>query len=345
LRKSCFGVIILLIFFAFFATPSRCEENLPKETIRMAMFINYHPAYGSWLSKIVVLEFEGVEGLPIETNSPAFGEGFVEATILDVSYGMNGTAIRVVVEYDLSVNNETANNYASMISDEVMNAIGQSDLPVFWRNMRIDKATNRLIVTIDRGLKPRTYSFFKDFLKYRPKDGFASLVTEEFLEKSTSGQEASLSRARYILQKTSIDYQWNFDISFSFDEDLKDEDWVEILDLNSLLLNDGLIEPSGQRISEIIVEMPKYHKIPTGTYEMSIESIFPPQSVKEEDGWVRVTYQLTAPIDNVVATVKVSKLKPSFEWEKIIPVILVIAALAVIVILFLKKRKGGEKGR
>ncbi|MGB9774909.1 MAG: hypothetical protein ACPL4I_13005, partial [Bacteroidota bacterium] len=148
----------------------------------------------------------------------------------------------------------------------------------------------------------------------------------------------------YIVQKTNNSFSWAFKISFCVNTDLKDEEWLETLDLNSLLLNNGSIEPSEQRTSEIIVEMPRKHNIPTGTYEMSIEDISPPQSI-EKDDWIRVTYQLTAPIDNVVATVKVSKLKPSFESDKIIVIVLVVAALAAIVTLFLKKRKGGEKGK
>ena len=343
---------MLLIFFAFFAPPSRCEENLPKETIRMAMFINYHPAYGSWVDKIVVLEFEGVEGLPIQINSPAFEDGFRKARILWMPWGTQGYAIRLVMEYDPSINNETASAYASTISEEVMKIINQTKLPTFFTKTYLDNATNTVIAIVDRGFLPEALSSIEGLLEYRPKGGFADLITESFLQNyvpakidSTGRLGRSLTELEYSLQKINNSYSWNFKISISFHIDLKDEDWVEILDLNSLLLNDGRIEPSEQRTSEIIVEMPKYHKIPTGTYEMSIESIFPPQSVKEEDDWIRVTYQLTAPIDNVVATVKVSKLKPSFEWEKIIAIVIVMVALTVIVILFLKKRKGGEKGK
>jgi len=317
----------------------------------MAMFINYHPAYGSWVAKIVVLEFKGVEGLPIQINSPAFEDGFRKARIFWMPWGTQGYAIRLVMEYDPSINYETASAYASTISEEVMKIINQTKLPTFFRKTFLDNATNIVIAIVDHGFLPEALSSIEGLLEYRPRGGFADLITESFLQNyvpgkidSTGRLGQSLTELEYSLQKINNSYRWDFKISISLHTELKDEEWDETLDLNSLLFNDRPIEPSEQRTSEIIVEMPKYHKIPTGTYEMSIEDISPSQSV-EEDDWMRVTYQLTAPIDNVVATVKVSKLRPSFEWDKIIAIVLVIVALAVIAILFLKKRKGGEKGK
>ena len=56
-------LLLLLSSLTNFAVYCVEESEKPKEVIHMALFINYHPAYGSWVSKMVVLEFEDVEGL------------------------------------------------------------------------------------------------------------------------------------------------------------------------------------------------------------------------------------------------------------------------------------------
>ncbi len=340
--------IVACLLTSFAVLECNAEESLgkPEEVIRMALFIVYYPFVSkSKITKIVDLHIEDVEGLPIDTNNPAFGDEFKEATILLVGYGgLEGEAIRLVMEYDLSVDNETANEYALMISDEVMDVINKTGLPIYWTNTRIDNVTNTLIVTIDRGLLPRTLASIEGLLKYRPKDGFAGLVTEKLLRETYPWKEPSLGKLKYSLKKTSNGYRWDFTISFSLATELRDEEWIETLNLNSLLLYNGSIQPADYRNSTIIVEMPKKHKIPQGTYETSFETVYPAADVEERDGWLRVEYQVTAPIDNVVATVKVSKLKPGLEWDLIIAIIFIVAALAIVVTFFVKKkRKGGEK--
>lgn len=326
-------------------------SSKPSETIRIAMFINYHPAYGSWVSKIIAMDFEDVKGLPIETNNPAFGEGFVEATILWVSYGMDGWTIRLVMRYDLSVDNETANEYASMISDEIMRIIDKANTSIYWRNTRIDNESNTLVVAIDRGLLPRTLSSLEGLLKYRPRDGFASLISDNLLSKYIPGEiheigpllELGLSDLKYVLEKKNGKCYWNFRIQFNVRIALGDEQWVEALDLNSLLFNDELISPSSQRSSEIIVEMPKRHSTPSGTYEVSIETVHPDGVVEEYDGWIRVVYQVTAPIDNAVAAIKVNRIEAINWYGRFIIIGLIVVALVLVVILIEKKAKGGEK--
>ena len=346
------AMLLLLLFqltsFAVYSAEESLEK--PEEVIRMALFVDYHPAFGSWVTKTLDIWFEDIEGFPIATNGPAFGDGFKEAHILYVSYGAEGFAIRLVIKYEISVDNKTANEYALMVSDEVMNVINKTSLPIHWTNTRIDNATR--IVTIDRGLLPRTLSSIKGLLEYLPKDGFGSLITEKLLEKFVPGEiheegpllELGLSRLRYTLLKINDSYRWYVIISFGVRTSLGHEEWIETLDLNSLVFHEGPIEPSVQRTSRIIVEMPKRRSIPTGNYETNFETVYPAADVEEKNGWLRVDYQVTTPINNFVAKIKISKLDEGFNYGIPIIVGLVILAILVIaVIFFRKKRKGGEK--
>ena len=317
----------------------------------MALFINYHPAYGSWLSKIIVLEFEDVEGLPLEIDSPPFNDGFIKARIFWMPWGRQGYAIRLVMEYDPSVSNETVMEYASVVSEEVMELINQTSLPIFFKKVYKDNSTNTLVAIIDHGYLPEALDSLRGLLKYRPREGFADLITDDFLRNYIPGEYYDstgvhgqwLTELEYTLRKTNDSYRWAFKLSFSVQTALKNGEWTEILNLNSLLLSNDSINPSTQRNSTIIVQMLKYHRIRQETYEVSFESVYPPQTVREENDWILVTYQVTAPIDNVVATIKVSKLKPSLEWDEIIAIIFIVATLAIIVTFFIKKKRKGVK--
>jgi len=345
LMKKSVIALLMVSFASFVSSGTANDSEKPKETIRMAMFIRSFQAE-CWVSKTVDIWFEDIEGLPIETNGPAFRNGFKEASILWVSYGMEGYAIRVVIEYDLSIDEETASNYALMVSDEVMNIINQTGLPVYWRNTRIDDATDTVVATVDRGLIPRNLSSLEGLLRYRPRNGFGSLLTQKLFQKFIPGKlpgqgpviELGLSRLRYTLQRTNNDYRWDFIISFCVRTALKDEEWLETLDLNSLLCNNDSIRPSSQRISEIIVETPKKHSTPTRTYEASFEIVYPSASV-EEGEWVRVVYQVNAPIDNIVVTIRI-QLETNGSFDQRITIVVGLLILAfVLAVVFKKKRK------
>ena len=343
-------LLLLLSPLTSFAVYS-VEESLekPEEVIRMALFVDYHPAFGSWVTKTLDIWFEDIEGFPIATNGPAFGDGFKEAHILYVSYGAEGFAIRLVMKYDISVDNKTANEYALMVSDEVMNVINKTGLPIHWTNTRVDNATR--IVAIDRGLLPKTLSSIKGLLEYLPKDGFGSLITEKLLEKFVPGEiheegpllELGLSRLRYTLLKINDSYRWYVIISFGVRTSLGNEEWIETLDLDSLLFHEGPIEPSVQRTSRIIIETPKRHSIPEGNYEANFETVYPAADVEERDGWLRVEYQITDPTDNVVAKIRISKLEEWFNYRIHLIVGFIILAILVIATILVKKRKGVKK--
>lgn len=346
MKKSVKIALLLMVSFASFVSSGTANDSeKPKETIRMAMFIRSFQAE-CWVSKTVDIWFEDIEGLPIETNGPAFRNGFRKASILWVSYGMEGYAIRVVIRYDLSIDKEIANKYALMVSDEVMSIINQRGLPVYWKNTRIDDATDTLVATIDRGLISRNLSSLEGLLRYRPRDGFGSLLTQELFQKFIPGKfpeqgpviELGLSRLRYTLQRTNNGYRWSFIISFCVRTALKDGEWLETLDLNSLLCNNDFIRPSSRRISEIIVETPKKHSIPIGTYEASFETLYPSANV-EEGEWIRVVYQVNAPIDNIVATIRI-RLETNGSFDQRITIVVGLLILAfILAVVFKKKRK------
>lgn len=328
------------------------EDDLskPSEVIRIAMFIDYHPAYGSWVSKIIAMDFEDVDGLPLQINSPPFGEGFVRAEIFWMPFGAEGYAIGLIMKFDPSINNETAVEYATTVSEDVMKIMNQADLAIFFKKSFIDNRTNTRTVIIHRGFLPRTLDSVKGLLEYRPQKGFASLITEELLQKLIPGEidetgvfGKALSELRYMLVKVNNRYQWNFRIQFSIHSALGGEKWIETLDLNSLLLNNEPIQPSPERASEIIVEMPKRHSIPSGIYEVCFEALHPDGVVEKYYEWVRVVYNVTSPIDNVIATIRVERVEAVNGYGQFIIIGLIVIALAFAVILIWKKRRGGEK--
>lgn len=346
-RFSVVSLLLLLSFAGFAYTSHGAEENLPKETIRATIRIGYHPAYGAWVSKIVVLEFEDVEGLPIETDNPAF-ERLHEAKIKLMSWGRQGYAIRVLTTFDLSIGIEKANETAKEVSDIIMRTINQSSLKTFFTKPYPDNTTIKVI--IDRGFLPKELGSIEGLLKYRPTDGFASLITENLLRKTVPGNisgalnDLALNKLEYILRRTNTRYGWNFKIGFDVSTALKNEEWVETIDLNLLLLKEGLIKPLNQRTSKIIIEIPKKHSIPKGTYEMSLENISPVSSPEEDEYILRVTYDITASIDNVLATVRVSKRKAGFEWNAtLIAIVFIVAMISISTIAVLIKRRKSKK--
>jgi len=344
-------LMLLLSSLTSFAVYCVEESEKPEEVIRMALFINYHPAYGSWVSKIIVLEFEDVEGLPLEIDSPPFNDGFIKARIFWMPWGRQGYAIRLVMEYDSSISKETVMEYASVVSEEVMELINQTSLPIFFKKVYKDNSTNTLVVIIDRGYLPEALDSLRGLLKYRPREGFADLITDDLLRNyipakyydSTGVHGQSLTELEHTLWKTNDTYRWAFKISFSIQTALKNGEWTEILNLNSLLLNNGPIRPSTQRTSEIIVEMPKKHSIPSGIYETDFEAIHPTNNIQEKDGWLKVVYRVTTPIDNVVATIKVRKSEAGFDWKPFIIVTSLVFLVILVAVFLKKKRKGGEK--
>lgn len=80
-----------------------------------------------------------------------------------------------------------------------------------------------------------------------------------------------------------------------------------------------------------------------GTYQMSIENIYPTYSDKEEfPDSILFIYDVTTPIDNVIARIKINNGNkngnPDFDWTSII-VIVVIIAIIIAIAVFLPKKK------
>ena len=343
------AITLLLVSFVGYIQSSTASES-PREIICMAMFIMHDQAYGTWVSKHVVLFFEDVEGLPINLNNPALGDGFLKARIFWMSWGEQGVAIRIVMKYKPSISKETANKYASSFSEEVMKVINQTDTSTFFTKTYIDNATNTLIVIRDYGFLPDNVNSIDGLLKYKPAGGFADLITDNLLEKYVPSRidssgifGQSMTELEYTLWKTN-GYHWNFKIGFSSHSEL-DEEFMETLDLKSLIYNNDSIRPSNRRNSEIIIEIPKKHRTNSGIYKVTFEDFDPsPDTTVEEDGFIKAVYKLHAPIDNVVTKIRIELETSDNLDQKIIIVVGLLILAFVLVVVFKKKVKGGEKG-
>jgi hypothetical protein len=336
------ATILLLLFFAGFVIPSisGTNENLfePSEVIYAAVFIEYHPTYGTSLTKMVLLDFENIEGLPINTSLQAFGENFQKAEYEVIPWGVEGFAARVTTYYDSQIGNYTADNYANVVCEEFLKVFHQTSLATFDRGLSIDNVTGTVNVRIDRGFFQVDLISIENLIKYKPTKGFGQIITQNFLSQFIPGNfSCGLADLTYALHKIHNAFYWSFKIGYSISTTFEDEENVD-LNLNELLGNSGPIEPN-QRSSKIMIEIQKNATIPNGTYSMSLENISPAYSSKEEDETILITYALTGPIDNVTARIRISK-ENEGNWNGIITVIIIGAIISAIgIFLFKKKRR------
>jgi hypothetical protein len=343
--KKVLTIVVLLLSVNTMTAPLASEQQeQQKEIIYIATWISYHPAYGSSLTKMVVLDFQGVDGLPIDTDREEFKEA-VKVKIKLMSWGAQGYGVRVFSSFDISLDNRTANKYATRICDEIMDIINMSHLGTIYRKTYIGEFDeNTIDVLIDRGFMPMDLSSIGGLLNFRPHDGFAKLITEELLHEAAAPKdglafgEVDLVRLEYTLYKESGKFRWNFLTQFNVNTGLKDEEWVETLDLGSILMKKSMIEPSNQRDSKVYVDIPKRHSIPDATYSMILQSIHPRGVQQENATRFLVTYDVTVPIDNVVARIFVRKEGQDFPVEAITLVTLVLVVI-VVALAFLVKRK------
>lgn len=346
-RKQKTLLLLLTISVSFVSLPSKADgaTATSKETIFAAIWISYHPAYEPHVTKMVLLDFENVQGLPIPINTPPFDEYFLGAEIKLMPWGAEGYRIRVLTKFDPSIDNETAMEYGRRICDLVMESINKTKLKTTFERLyppyKLTKE-NAKILLIDKGYLSDNFESIKNLLKFRPTDGFAELLTDDLLRKAIPMQggvfiDNKLSRLDYILKKSGNSFSWQFIISFNTQTPLPDKDkhWIEELDIGEVLLKGSkTIRPAKGRVSRIIIEIPKKWRTPVGTYSMSLSAVAPLGQI-EDGNYTHVFYNVTQPIDNVVAEIEI-KLEEAFD-RKIILTIALVICLGIGVLLLAKK--------
>lgn len=342
------GMILLLLCFVGFAQTSSCQtsENLPEpsETIYVSVFISYIPAYGTFLTKYILIDFNDINGPPINTSIPAFDEYFREAKYELIPWGAEGLAVRVSAFYDSQISNDTADEYTNFIREEFLRVFNQTNLSLFDKGHIIDNATKTIRVHMDSGFIQGDLTSIENLIKYKPDDGFGQLITRDFLSLFIPGNfSCGLTDLTYTLYKADQNtIYWRFTIGYATSIDEKFISKEEDVNLSALLKTSSSIQPSHQRHSRIMIEIQKNAITPTETYSMNLESISPAFTGIEENGTILVTYDLTGPIDNMSARISIRKEKPGFDWNVTyvtIAIILAIISVSGITVFLLKKKR------
>jgi len=355
LKKICAISILLLLCLTFISTTrlvnaETLEEH--REEIVAVVSIGFLPAYGTDLTKLVIINFNDINALPMNTSLTAFSN-LNAATLRVIPWGNQGYAIKISTSYETTIGNNTSDERSKKICEEFLKVFGQTNLSEFDKRETYDSMT----ITIER-----YYGFFngdlatiENLVKYKPTDGFGILITRNFLSKFVpyvvlSNYSCGLTDLVYTLQKQSSltnSFRWGFRIGYSSSKittsDLDDKE-VDI-DINGLLGHQGIIEPMSQTSAEINLEIYKNATTPTKTYFMNLDSISPPYTRKQESEAIIVTYDLNGPIDDIIAKIKITTVEnPNFDWT-IIATLVVIFVVGLIVCLFIIKQRKTKHSR
>ena len=323
-RKS--GILLLLLMFSFAVAGVRGYGDFaePSEVIYVAVFFGGH--YGDHLSKMVLLDFDDVGGLPVDTGLPCFGDGFVEGKYEIIAWGTQGYAARVRAHYDISVGNETAELYADQVRHEFLDVFNQTDLETFYRNRFIKGST--IEVWIDQGYFPQdNLTIMENLLAYKPTEGFADLITPDFLSIFVPGNfSCGCIALSYTMRKVADGFIWNFHFGYSVSKDLEDVKDVETVNLQRLL-GTSRIEHFSERSSTIMIDLAARTIMKSGTYHMTFDSVTPAGNVTEEDARITFTYPVTEPVDNVVAEVRITKQSGNMKRYVLVAAAIILVAV------------------
>lgn len=320
-RKS--GIFLLLLLISFAVPAVRGDFAEPSEVIYVAVF--FGGAYGDHLSKMILLDFDDVDGLPVDTGLPCFGDGFVEGKYETISWGTQGYAARVRAHYDISIGNETAEAYADQVCHEFLDVFNQTGLETFDRTRFVKGETIEIL--IDNGYFPDNLAITESLLTYKPTEGFADLITPDFLNIFVPHNfSCGCVELSYTLRRVADDFIWNFQFGYSTSKWMEDVKDVETVNLQGLLSTSSM-EPSPQRSSTIMINIVKKTVMRSGTYSLNFENVLPPGFTEEDkEGTLTVTYNLTGPVDNVVAEIGVTPEQSSALYGLLVVVIVAVVA-------------------
>lgn len=278
----------------------------------------------------IVIDFNNTEGLPL--NASYLADEHLRDGAFYVQLGREFSMV-ISISYD-AIPITQAEYQTDEVCGQFVNLFNVN-LSILEKRHWVDNKTNYVTVYRTLGTFSDNPKNILELAKYAPKDGFGKLITKDFVGLYSPGSSnTGLLHLEYRVFKNSGRALWEFFLEFSDGRTLNERD-IDI-DLNKLLANSELIEPLASRSSSIIIEFHKTQYAGSKTYTMSLQSISPEPSKKEGEENIRITYNLTGPIDNVVAVFSLQKIQ-EYDWVSIAAIAIVVVLIIASVLIAVKK--------
>ncbi|HXX87805.1 MAG TPA: hypothetical protein VEH86_05100 [Candidatus Acidoferrum sp.] len=332
-----------------YASQTDQSSLTPSETLYLSIFLADSGAPG-WAENLY-FDFNNTLGIPLNMSLPAFSQHFQNA---DYSI-VQGTSwdeflMLLTVSYD-AIDVGLAENYTDEICEQFQNAFN-FNLTIIDKWHEVNNETG--YVTVYRSLgyiyleqKFQDLEIMEELVKYKPDKGFGQLINSDFLDRFTAGHIGEgLIDLEYTLKRVDQNtLSWRFVVGFepSFGDVPGNETHVTV-NFNDVLNHSGSIVPSGQGLSSVQLEIKNFA---VGEYNMTLENVVPHYTTKEneEEGDILLIYNLTSPIDNIVASLEIAKLEGSNNpsWPDVAIVAAAIIGLLVAGLVYVRRRRRFRK--
>jgi hypothetical protein len=318
-------ILSTLLSISVSALPSGNE----KEQLYVATFLVSPPDNTKEISTMIVFNFNDTIGMPINISPATF----------DNVQSLQCKAILYVDKWFMSfstsyatIDTTLANQYTDEVCQEFLKVI-DLNLGIINRNQQTNNETGTIETALVLEKPPYDIPTTEKLLKYKPSEGFGSLITRDFLSMyMPANEKTAILDIIWDVKKDSGRLRWELTLEATSNKILTgtETDIETEINLNQLLNNSKPI-PIGQN-SKIVIEVEKKHEFRTGTYSMDITDISPIGHKDDTNGTILLTY--APPMDtmqNIVVKMKLSKEANDFNWIPVGIAIVVIVTSATIV--------------
>jgi len=332
-----------------FADQTNENQLRRKDTIYLSVFLSDTGTL-DW-NENLWFDFNNTGNIPLNT-SLVFDQHFQNADYSIYQWqSWDQFVMLLTVSYD-AINIDLAENKTDVLCNAFQRAF-DLQLNVIDGSHRIDNNTG--YVTVSRRLgyirlinTVSDISTIEELAKYKPDDGFGSLINSGFLSHWLSDpSRGGLFHLQYTAKRVdSGNLSWRFVIGLepSYGRINGNEEYVDI-NLNNILNHSGSIVPLPIS-SQILLSIIKKSITNSGTYSMTFSSLSPNYTSFDESGDPLVTYALAGPIDNVFATVRINKENETANWADILKfagiATIILASIAIAIVIFIKKCRKKE---
>jgi hypothetical protein len=306
-----------------------------KEELYVAMFLTNPPDNIKEISTMIVFNFNDTAGIPINISPAAFDnvKSFqYKAAIYGDKWFMSFSTSYA------TINTTLANEYTDEVCQEFLKVIGLN-LGITNRNQQTNNETGIIETALMLEKPPYDISTAEKLLKYKPSEGFGSLITRDFLSMYVPGNESTgILDITWDARKDSGYLRWELTLEASSGEILVGNEIETEININQLLNNSKPI-CVGQN-SKIVIEIEKKREFRTETYSMNITDTYPVGSIKNEtEGTILLTYvPPMGPMQNIVVKVKLSKETNDFNWTPVGVATVITVVIVASVAIVLRKR-------
>jgi hypothetical protein len=318
----------------------------PSETIYLSTFISYSSEAVVW-DQNLYFDFNNTIGIPFNMSMPAFDQHFQSADYsLAQGTSWDQYLMMLTVSFD-AINVDLAENW----TDEICNQFQQA----FNLNLSITDSWHEVnnstgYITVYRRLgyihldnTIQDAPAIEELVKYKPEKGFGQLINPDFVDHwLSSPSRGGVGYLEYTLKRVDQNvFSWRFLLSIEPSSgDISGNGAHLNIDFDDLLNHTGSIVPSGQGLSKIQLDIKNFV---VNEYNMTLESIAPQYTSKENEGGgdILVTYNLTSPVNNIVAAINITRLEGTnnFSWTNAAVATALLLGLAASCLIYIRRRR------